>query len=148
MGSHRTAPSSTGGFLDSIISAVSDFASSVISIPRRTVETVETLLFEPGSPGEAVGEVVDIFNPVQIARDLETIAAPITETRINPDTGRPETVEVEPSILLRVVNGVGDFIRGAGEAAAAILPAPSTIIIVLGIVAVIVVAVAVTAATT
>lgn len=140
MGSHRTTPTGSTGFLDSIISAVSDFASSVISIPRRTVETVETLLFEPGSPGEAVGEVVDIFNPVQVARDLETIAAPRTETVINPDTGRPEQVE-RPSALSNAFSAVGDFIRGAGEAAAGLLPAPSTIIIVLGLIAIITVSV-------
>lgn len=136
---------SSGGFLDSIIQGISDFASSVISIPRRTVETVETLLFEPGSPGAAIGEVVDIFNPVQIARDLETIAAPITQTRINPDTGRAETVQVEPGILGRVVNSTGAFIR---DATAAVAEVVGPLLPVLGIIAVIAIALAVITVTT
>lgn len=142
---------SSGGFLDSIISGVADFANSVISIPRRTAETVGTLLFEPGSPGVAVAEgvvgVVDIFNPDNIVRDLGTIAAPVTQTRVNPETGRAETVQVEPGILGRIVNSTGEFIRNAvrsaGEAIAPILPATSTIIIVLGLIAIITIAIAV-----
>lgn len=136
---------SSGGFLDSIITGMVDFSKDVVAIARGTARG-GAILAEQGI--EAIKGTVELLDPIRIAEDISILTSrQVPETRINPNTGRAETVFRTQGILERTLSGVGNFISGAVKGVTGfvggIIPSTPTIIIVLGLVAIITIAIAV-----